>query len=335
MIKKLVILMVVLCSVAFVKTAKADADNPLSVIPDLPSNQVNKQASWFDLLLGDGKAQELSLDLVNSGQKAITVDISVAPALTNDNGLITYSPSSQKPDASLKYNLKDYLKGPDKVEIPAVSSKKVSFKLKMPEAQFDGVIAGGINFSVENQASSNFRVQSLYQYALAVNLQENTRAVAPSLELDKLEADNSNVTLGLANPAMAYMNQLMLDLSLKSKDGKVYHYHSSKLEMAPNSSFKLAIPRKLLGQVPAGEYQASLTAYAKQDATGKYSYQGGHYDYAWKFKQALTISQKKEAIGEAVTIKPKSSLLPWLIIGVSLLLVFAIFGGLYYKKGRS
>jgi len=338
MIKKFFILMVLLCSVIFIKPAKADGANPLDVIPNLPSNQVNKEASWFDIQLGAGKEQELSLDLVNSGKEQITVDLSVNPALTNSNGLIIYSPSSQQPDSSLKYNLKDFLKGPEKVDVPAASSKKVTFKLKMPEAQFDGVIAGGINFRVENQAGSDSRIQSLYQYAVAVNLQESTKPVAPKLELQKIVSNQGKLNLSFQNPAMAYMNQLMLDLSLKAKDGKVYHWQSSKLEMAPNSNFDLTVPENMIKSakesIPAGDYEVSLSAYAKQDSAGKYSYHGKQYDYSWNFKQTINISQMKEAVEEAVTLKPKASIVPWLIISGSLLVAVAIFSLLLLRNKK-
>lgn len=88
-----------------------------SVTPVLPDNQIDKTDGFFNLKLDQGASEDLMLHYANNTKQPIEVSTSVAPASTNQNGVVEYGPNTIKPDVSLKYNMKDLVNVPDKVAL--------------------------------------------------------------------------------------------------------------------------------------------------------------------------------------------------------------------------
>ena len=116
--------------VAFGKPAFANQFN-FSVKAILPENQASK-ASYFDILMAPGQEQTLSVELSNSTDKTVTVEQGLASATTNLNGVVEYSPNKIKPDASLKYNMKDYVKLDQEIVLAPKTTKTVKSMRRCP-----------------------------------------------------------------------------------------------------------------------------------------------------------------------------------------------------------
>lgn len=73
-------------------------ENPSNVAISavIPDNQIDKNKTYFDLLMTPGEEQELEVVLTNSSDEAITMESSVNSAITNDNGVVDYSQAKPK-----------------------------------------------------------------------------------------------------------------------------------------------------------------------------------------------------------------------------------------------
>ena len=76
-----------------VPTAAADSVG-YTVKASLPSNQLSKQAGYFDLLTQPRAQQHLTIYITNTSNRQQSFNVSVTQAITNDNGVIDYSQSS-------------------------------------------------------------------------------------------------------------------------------------------------------------------------------------------------------------------------------------------------
>lgn len=58
----------------------------------LPDNQVHTDVSYFDIKMDRGAKQTLHVDLRNDTENEVEVDVGIASATTNINGVVEYSP---------------------------------------------------------------------------------------------------------------------------------------------------------------------------------------------------------------------------------------------------
>lgn len=109
-----------------------------SIVPQFPDTQTDKSLGYFDLLMKPGETQDLIIKLSNTTDKGVTVNTTFSNATTADSGLAVYIPTEKKDDASLKYNISDYVQFDKQVKVPAKSNVDVKAKVKMPEEAFQG-----------------------------------------------------------------------------------------------------------------------------------------------------------------------------------------------------
>ena len=80
------------------------AGEGFTVKAELPENQRDTSASYFDLRVSPNQAQTLNVVIQNRQADPVTVLIKVNPAFTNDNGVVEYGEQVGRTDASLKVN---------------------------------------------------------------------------------------------------------------------------------------------------------------------------------------------------------------------------------------
>lgn len=344
------------------KLAHADTIN-FSVNPIIPSNQANPQEGYFDLVLKPGEKQTLQVALTNNTAKKITVETMIASTTTNDAGQVEYGPAQTKPDESLKYNLKDYVKAPAETVIEPKATVDVKFGVDMPTAAFQGLMAGGITFqqkpseltdSTKNQ--KGFAIKNQYQYIVAMLMRQQAGTVAPDLKLNGVTPSQNNtrniIAANLQNPNMGYLNNMNVQADVKGvSDSSIhYTYHNEIMQMAPNSNFNLQVPVSQTGPLTgtyskplkAGKYQLAMTVYGQKDDNGKYAVklstgQTVNYDYKWTFDKDFTISASTAAALNAkdTSIKHPKGIAWWLYaIGAVLLVVVILLIVLLLKRRK-
>ncbi|MBO1306728.1 DUF916 and DUF3324 domain-containing protein [Enterococcus sp. 669A] len=334
----------------FISLGAADfaeaSEFPFSVNPVLPENQIAGQKGYYDVLMQPGQEQELSLELANGTAQDVTVNIALSNAKTNDNGVVEYSANEIPVHSSLKHPFEDLVEYEKQVTIPAGSQQVYTFKVKMPEEEIPGVIAGGIFLQAvenENQESSEEQgvaVKNKFAYALAVLLNQSEAKGIGELKLTQAEAAQRNVRNVIRghfeNPAPYYLNGLAIigEVTREGEDEVLYSSTSENMQMAPNSSFWYSIP--LDGQeLEAENYVYRATAYAVKDTDGEYTFgednEGNpqNYQKKWEFEQPFevtrgTASSFNEADVDVQENKPDMTWIYYLLGAIIFLLLIVV-----------
>lgn len=309
-------------------TGVSASEMNFSVNTVIPTNQIDKEKTYFNLKMAPKQEQDVTVTLKNNTKKDITVEIGINTAKTSSNGVIAYSESNIKKDNSLKYDLSKLVKGPDSAVVPASSSKDVTFHISMPDNSFDGILLGGLTFQqksseVTQSKSSGTSITNEYQYAVAMLIQEKDTVVQPNLNLIKVKPDQINyrnvITAELQNDQSVLMSKVSVDAKIYSKNGKkpVYTSIKSDMQIAPNSH--LTYPISLNGtSMKAGDYTLKMKVTATANKQVK----------KWTFTKDFTIKSKqaRDLNKSDVDVKANTNNSNWLyiLIGAALLIIIII-----------
>lgn len=312
-----------------VSAAQEDLTYTISVKP--VENQIDKSATYYDLLVKPGQKQTLTVVVSNTGKEAKKLRVTPTNAITNQNGVVDYS--RQVKDYQYDSNLKHpftSLVGPEQtVEVAAGETKEVTFELTVPEDPFKGEILGGFLVDVAEGADDNkdtssggVKIVNKFQLVKAVMLRESEETVSPELVLNDVKpalvSYRTAVTANLQNtePTMFGNMKVVAEVTEKGKTEVLKTTTREGLEMAPNSNFDFPI---MWGneRLKAGDYTLSLVA-----TSG---------DKTWKFAKNFTITAEesdkinKEAVDLEEQQKPY-----WLYILIIVLTLIALLLILFF-----
>ncbi|MGM0238831.1 DUF916 and DUF3324 domain-containing protein [Enterococcus sp. AZ103] len=342
--KNILLTLFLFVSVLMLNTVKSYANEfGFAVEPQIPENQIDKSKTYYDLQLDPGQAQQLSVHLVNDTDNPVKVEATIKSATTNSNVVVEYGPNKLKADKSLKYNLADYAKMPNTIDIPAKSTLDVPIDVTMPSENFDGVMAGGITFkeikkdnkTADSSNDKGLAIQNEYSYVVALLLRENTNEVAPNLKLHTVKASQVNarnvILANVQNDQATYINQVAIDAQIteKGKSKVLYKKSAENLQIAPNTNFDF--PVSLNGKsLKAGTYHLKMIVNGNQLAEGQFVRTGEdkkeiHYSNQWILEKDFTIKAEtaKKLNAKDVSIKKDYTWL-YILIGILLLLLVII-----------
>ena len=298
---------------------------PYSVQAVLPDNQVNENVSYFDIEMEQEQKQELEVIVYNSSNEDITVEVSNNPALTNSNGLIVYEGLSEDEELhdSMVYPFSEISTvNTPAVDVAAGEQETVTVTVEAPDETFDGVILGGLYFSLEpeeNDSEEAVMIQNTYSYALAVQIQEtgNENTVKPNIEMLEVDPGIINYRTGLQTE---FVNTTPMIVGLEI-EGSVYEAGEEEalytrteedFTVAPNSKFKYPVMYDNQ-RLEAGDYIFKATA-----TDG---------NQTWDFEEEFEVTEEaaEEANEEAVElVEEDNSLLIYLVIGLGVLVAVLI-----------
>ncbi|MDR3190010.1 MAG: DUF916 and DUF3324 domain-containing protein [Lactobacillaceae bacterium] len=260
--------------VAFVITTQPVAAQTFYVSTQPAANQRNLNVSYFDLTVQPKQTQTLSVMVVNPDPKAaVTVELAVDAARTNDNGVIEYGPDPKLlVDKSLKYPLSKLLKidGPKQITLAPNTSQQVNYTLKSPSGAFDGVIAGGVSFTqvLGDEQQLNQGVKCKSAYTIGVVLQQAAKPIVqPKVLLSNVkvaEVDQNQVILAqLQNPNPAFIRDAEIVATLTGKQTKL-EMKKINYRIAPNSHFNLPLTLAPNEKIKPGKYTYTADIKAKE-----------------------------------------------------------------------
>lgn len=297
-----------------VRVAHADATK-FTVNPILPDNQIEESASYFNLLMKPGEEQKIQIQLMNSSDSDINVDVNFSRASTSITGIAQYESIGNK-DSTLKYDLAKYVTYPKSVHLSAKSTTMMTAQVRMPETEFNGVIAGGFTFTEhrgdqnqeEKQNQTGMSVENVYSYTVALVIQQSKEKVAPVLKLNNVSpgqvTGRNVINVNLQNTAMAYLLKMNTQATVTgvSDTSIKFTYDNDMMQMAPNSNFNLPIPVSLQGTpngqsskpLKAGKYHLHMIVYGEKSDSGTYqaTVEGKEvkYLYRWIFDKDFEIT---------------------------------------------
>lgn len=263
-------LILIILGIVFLEKSPAfAAEMNFSVRAIIPTNQIDKTQTYFDLRMKPNQEQDLLVEMNNSTQKPVTVNVIPNTATTNDNGVVEYNNIAKKADRSLKYAFKDLAKVDNQtVTIPANSHQQIKVHLKMPAESFDGVILGGIYFKEKTDDNlqdnrKDSQIINQYAYVIGVKLTETDTPVNPQLRLVNVKPSQVNyrnvINAQIQNYQAAIIEKMKVSGQIYRKGHSKVLYSDTRdnLRMAPNSNFNFGI---------------SLNN--KEFAPGKYTFKG-------------------------------------------------------------
>lgn len=329
----------------FIPTLSKASEFNFAVQARLPDNQINKDVSYFDIKMNPGVQQTLKLDLRNDTDRPVTVDVAIASATTNLNGVVEYSPNDLKAAPSLKCDLSKQVTAPPQVTIPAKGTSELDLQAQMPTASFEGVMAGGVTLkehkatAKDNSEGKGVAIKNEFSYVVGLVMRQNEKIVAPDLTLSKVTPTQVNarnvIMADMENPTATFINKVAVDGTVTKKDSSkvLYKINKDNLQIAPNTLFDFPIPLSGKALQP-GTYTAHLDVYGNLSDRGielrKMGDKTQKYLNHWHFTKEFTVKAAvaKDLNKKDVSIKSDTSQ-RWLyillaIVALLLLLVLLL-----------
>lgn len=328
--KKIIILsLAFVCMVSFAKipaSAQGVDSTNFTVQAVIPSNQIDKKQSYFDLKMNPGQSQTLSVKVINISKQEITIDVALRAASTNRNGVIEYQVQTT-PDETLKVPFDKIAKTDSMIKVAAHTTKKVNVTVTMPENEYDGTILGGIVFTKRQNGnqSSGVSINNLFSYVIGVKLTETDKQLSPDFRLKSIEPTLVNyrnaVVANIVNPVAMIFKGADVTANIYNKNGttSLFSVNKTGISMAPNSVFPLPIEWEGQKMNP-GDYRLEL----------KLTYNKKLFEWNEDFKIDSTAANEinKNTLSTPIPSGNKSYWwIPVLIVGVIILLWLAFMFG--------
>jgi hypothetical protein len=325
-----------ICLIFFMPVDSHAAGMAYSVKATIPENQIDKEKTYFDLLVKPGATQELELEIKNTSKETLKLYVEPKVATTNQNGELEYSIQPKKYDSTLTYPITKLLSEKQAVTIDPLATKKVTFTLKAPQKAFSGKIVGGFNIyeqsnekaAKEKSTDEEVQIKNLFSFVLGIQIRESTTEVKPKLKLNDVKASLFNyrtaITANIQNTEPTFLSALNVKGSIRkigSKDG-LFKFEQSDIAMAPNSNFDLPISLENQ-EIESGNYEITLAATSKQ----------GKWNFTKRFN--ITNEEAKQFNAEAVELVEQSNnkmLIIMIVIGAVVFLMFVIIIILLWRK---
>lgn len=260
--------------------------------------QLNKNISYFDLMVEPNDSTKLEILLHNTTNQTETFDVAFVDAYTNANGLIVYEKKTSSKNDIL--SVRSFSEKPQqKVQVKAYSSKKVSIPVNIPANMFKGTFLGGVRVEkyVDDTKKSTIAVSNRYVYVIGVKmtmslLEEsfdphwkdvtlNTTSYYPALDF-KID----NKTASISSP-------LQVEMILYKKNTVVAR-QNMEAKFVPYA--KAALSFRLQKELQAGKYKTFLKLTDTENRK------------TWEFKDDLVITERETAaVNQHIKIQKKSS----------------------------
>jgi len=303
---------------------QAETESKYFVRAELPENQVNKNNSYFDLLVEPGTQQTIVVHVFNTSNEAIVVNAMITNAATNTNGTIMYTTKGIH-DASMAISVEDVAELKENtVLVEAQSSNIFEIVLTLPDKKFKGVLLGGIVIEAEDSGNdvisdkqNSIKIENKLTYVIGLKLQEDLdTVVVPNINYlgtEELLYDiSSAVGIHLQNSEAIIMKGVQVDAEIYRGGTKklLYEYHNNAVEIAPNSAFDIAV---IWGneKLKEGTYHLKLRVEFE--------------DYVWEWNEDFEIDGKKANIINSEAINIKFVMPSWVYYGIGTLIAIILF----------
>ena len=298
----------------------------------IPENQKDSSSGYFNLLMEPGAQQVLRVDITNTKERPLTVDIALRNASTNRNGVIEYLVDVM-PDSTLKYPFETIATAPSELTIPAGETKRLDVTLRMPRHGHEGVILGGIVVTGRQDEAeiTGMSINNVFSYVIGVKLTGSYSAVPADFELISVEPTlinyRSAVVANIRNGAPAIVRDAHVTATIY-RDGDtepVLEMENTNVSMAPNSIFPMST-QWVEQTIAPGDYRMEMTLLNSGQS------------FAWTESFTISGNQAQELNNRnlelAVAVSQTTNLLWWwipLLLLMPILLIFAFFIG---KRNR-
>lgn len=317
-----------------VSASEASSEVDFNIQPILPTNQIDRGNSFFDLQVKAGDTQTIKVQINNFSKEEQKFSIKINRAETNGNVIIDYSGTTTEKRLSDKENIEKWVKYPESVTIPGEKAGIVSIEVSVPKEKFDGIILGGIQISRDISKEKKSGLSTDYDYILGLMLTENDKKIEPDLKLLKVSpkviSNNAGLNVTMQNPQPINISKVQMVGHIYKEDDQEKPVITREIKeggIAPSSTFDINFFNGAVGEtkpLDPGDYLLKLDF---KDESGK----------EWHFEKKFTISKKEaEVVNTQVFTVKKDNTLLYVIIGIltAVLLILIFFFIFFFLKRK-
>lgn len=281
-----------------------------------PDNQINKNASYFDLELKPGEKQTISIDIKNKTDENLKINASFNKAWTNKAGVVSYA-EKNKPKISKKQknNIEELVRIEDSViDLKPQESRSFKMDIKMPNEKLEGVLAGGIYLTADKPYNEKGNIKNYFsrEIALVLRNDKGVNYLDGKIELDSVSVGSEDFKnaffLNFKNPNASFLKGFELSGNiLDSKNETYLSFSKDNMSLAPNSEF--SFPVLLNGKkFESGNYKAIGQVRSEEKI--------------WTFEKEFLVKSEdvKKYNKKDVSIEPNDNRLLIAILGIGVVL---------------
>lgn len=230
----------------------------------LPDNQNQNINKYFDLTVVPGQKQDIKINILNTSDEDISIDVKLNNAKTNKRGVIEYGQSDIEDDKSLKTPFTSVASSEKKIQLKKNENKDLIISLTIPDNEFDGIILGGIELTKETSTEEN---NNIYRNLIGIILRENDTPIVPKLEFNSIRAVsyvengtyNNSILVNYSNSSPVIIDDMSIVVQVNKTDNPnlIYKVQKDDMRMAPNSNITIPIAMQN-DTVKSGEYEAVI-----------------------------------------------------------------------------
>ncbi|MGP4116232.1 DUF916 and DUF3324 domain-containing protein [Levilactobacillus zymae] len=296
-----------------------------------PRGQVNSTSGYFNLKVQPGEQQRLVVILHNLQAQPQKLTLGINQAYTNPDGVIDYDRYNVKPDPTLKVQLKQIFKEPQRtITLPANGTERVGLTYEAPADPFTGTVLGAVYVSQtkpgKKYGKGKITLQNLYAYAISIEMRESLKAIRPVMAMHHVgvgQVDRQNMVMAnLQNSRPTVMERLNTQAAITKQGSTTVLIHQTKkgMGMAPNSNFNYRIPWGTT-TLKTGNYTLHLSAQATKGT--------------WHFTKNFTVTQQQLNHLANLAKQPKPNYWLYILLAVVIALLLALVGYLIYKNHKN
>ncbi|WP_373891182.1 WxL protein peptidoglycan domain-containing protein [Weissella confusa] len=238
----------------------ADDNPPYTVTPAIPKTQLDSQnKNYLDLLLNPNQVESVSFDIKNNSNDALSLNVETGSASTSPLGQVLYNDKNVIGNVGPQMENLIHL-DQQTIQVAPKADAKVTGTISMPNTPVDGVIAGGVTFSLP--ASKN---ADAVETTVAV-LARNTRNLpATTAELHAVSYEKVNKQTGfaiaVANTSGSFINGATFTTKIINVATKktVIEETQRNAQLAPNSTMTYWVKNNVKN-LPGGKYRVQVVA---------------------------------------------------------------------------
>lgn len=223
-------------------------------------------------------------------------------------------------------NINDYVKLSDRaIDLAPKESKDIHLDVKMPDKEFEGVLAGGLYIEQISTEKVEGNIKNVFSREIAVLLQNKTDEVKPDLKIaqaNALQVNHRNaVTVTVDNEKSTYVKNTAIDYQVE-KDGKTLTKDKKeKLTLAPSSRMPFLI-------------QMDNTEFSPGTYTVKMTVRSG--EQKWTGSPTFTINQEKAKAYNVQDVSlEKDTTTPWIWAGIAVIILLLAVVIFMYNRNRN
>lgn len=282
-----------------------------AVSPIFSENQTASVTSFYDIKWSPGKTEKIGVRVTNNSDDDREYTLTTNKAQTNKNGIIDYS-STQKEETK-GYRITEMVRFSPTVKVLAHTSQDIYTEFTFPQADFNGILMGGIHISEKQQQNSSQGVTNVIAYNIPLvirgNIEQRPEAKIKfgTISFEKEAVDHYALAMKLTNVETNFLKKVSIKVKIKNEKGKVVDEQESTVDITPETTF--SYPIHLKSAYKSGKYHVEITL--------------KHDKQVWKKSKSIELSNNQVKQLKQSSKSKKMSSLP-VIIGILLFLVFVV-----------